>query len=65
MTTGRDIRALRRQRGLTLDELSALSGVHRDDLGGYERGEITPRPETVRKIRFVSGPCRRFFDTFP
>ena len=33
MTTGRDIRALRRQRGLTLDELSALSGVHRDDLG--------------------------------
>ena len=50
MTTGRDIRALRRQRGLTLDELSALSGVHRDDLGGYERGEITPRPETVRKI---------------
>ena len=50
MTTGRDIRALRRQRGLTLDELSAISGVHRDDLGGYERGEITPRPETVRKI---------------
>ena len=36
MTTGRDIRALRRQRGLTLDELSALSGVHRDDLWGYE-----------------------------
>lgn len=50
MTTGRNIRALRRQRGLTLDELSALSGVHRDDLGGYERGETTPRPETVRKI---------------
>ena len=50
MTTGRNIRALRRRRGLTLEELSALSGVHRDDLGGYERGEITPRPETVRKI---------------
>lgn len=50
MITGRNIRALRLRRGLTLDELSALSGVHRDDLGGYERGEITPRPETVRKI---------------
>ena len=50
MTTGRNIRALRLRRGLTLDELSARSGVHRDDLGGYERGEITPRPETVRKL---------------
>lgn len=50
MTTGQNIRSLRRRRGLTLDELSALCGVHRDDLGGYERGETTPRPETVRKI---------------
>ena len=50
MTVGMNIRALRKRRGLTLDELSALCGVHRDDLGQYERGGMTPRPETVERI---------------
>lgn len=50
MTVGLQINALRRQRGLTLEELSALCGVHRDDLGQYERGGMTPRPETVERI---------------
>ena len=49
MTVGLQINALRRQRGLTLEELSALCGVHRDDLGLYERGAMTPRPETVAR----------------
>lgn len=50
MTVGRNIRAVRRRRGLTLEELSGLCGVSRDELGQYERGEITPRPGTVEKI---------------
>lgn len=50
MRTGRNIRAIRRQRGLTLNELSALCGISRDDLGLYERGQMTPRPGTVEKI---------------
>ena len=50
MTVGLSMSAVRRQRGLTLAELSALSGVDRDDLGRYERGDMTPRPETVQKI---------------
>lgn len=50
MRVGQNIRAIRRQRGLTLDELSALCGVSRDDLGLYERGQMTPRPGTVEKI---------------
>ena len=50
MRIGRNIRAIRRQRGLTLDELSALCGISRDDLGLYERGQMTPRPGTVEKI---------------
>ena len=50
MRIGHNIRALRRQRGLTLDELSALCGVSRDHLGFYERGQMTPRPKTVKKI---------------
>lgn len=50
MKTGRNIRSIRKQRGLTLDELSILCGVNRDDLGLYERGQMTPRPGTVKKI---------------
>ena len=50
MTVGLSMSAVRRQKGLTLSELSALSGVDRDDLGRYERGDMTPRPETVRRI---------------
>ena len=50
MTIGRNIRALRKRRGLTLEALSALCGVAGNDLGRYERGEITPRPATVQKI---------------
>ena len=50
MRIGHNIRAIRRQRGLTLDELSALCGISRDDLGLYERGQMTPRPGTVERI---------------
>ncbi len=50
MTVGLNISDLRKRRGLTLDELSALCGVNRDDLGQYERGGMTPRPDTVQKI---------------
>ena len=50
MTVGLSMSAVRRQRGLTLAELSDLCGVDRDDLGRYERGDMTPRPETVQKI---------------
>lgn len=55
MRVGRSLRAIRKGQGLTLEELSALSGVHRDDLGKYERGEATPRPETVRRIAGALG----------
>ena len=50
MTVGLSMSAVRRQRGLTLAELSALSGVDRDDLGRYERGDMTPRPETTSAV---------------
>ena len=55
MTVGRNIRALRKRRGLTLEALSALCGVSGNDLGRYERGEITPRPATVQKIARALG----------
>lgn len=50
MVVGQNIRMVRKRRGLTLDELSGLCGISRDDLGQYERGQMTPRPGTVAKI---------------
>ena len=50
MKTGRNIRSIRKQKGLTLDELSARCGISRDELGLYERGRTTPRPETVERL---------------
>lgn len=50
MKIGLNIRSVRKRRGLTLDELSKLCGIGRDELGGYERGQTTPRPKTVRRI---------------
>ena len=50
MKTGWSLREIRQRRGLTLDELSALCGVSRDDLGLYDRSQMTPRPGTVEKI---------------
>ena len=50
MTVGLNLHALRKQRGLTLDELSALCALNRDDLSAYERGTMTPRPDTVAKL---------------
>ena len=55
MTIGRNIRAIRLRQGLTLEALSELSGISRDELGQYERGEITPREARVKQLARVLG----------
>lgn len=42
----------RRERGLTQEELSLATGVHRNYIGGIERGERSP---TVEKIATLAG----------
>lgn len=44
---GRNIRRLRRQRGLSQEDLAAEIGVHRTYMGGVERGE---RNLTLRSL---------------
>jgi transcriptional regulator with XRE-family HTH domain len=44
---GRNIRRLRRERGLSQEDLAAEIGVHRTYMGGVERGE---RNLTLRSL---------------
>lgn len=45
-----NIRRVRRERGLTLEQLSALAGVSYSALSKYERGERQPKIETLQKL---------------
>ena len=60
MRIGKSLRALRTRQGLTLKDLSALSGVSSDDIARYERGEVQPRAENVSKL---SAALEEPFDT--
>lgn len=55
MITGKSLQALRKRRGLTQKSLGDLCGVARDDIARYERGEVRPRRENVRKIEEALG----------
>ena len=47
---GRVIRELRTRQGLSQEELSLKSGVHRNYIGGVERGERRPTVTTVARL---------------
>lgn len=47
---GASLRKIRKQRGLSLDDASALTGVSKAMLGQIERGESSPTVSTMWKI---------------
>lgn len=47
---GQRIKQLRRQRGLSQEELAFRSGVHRTYLGGIERGERNPSLRNIAAV---------------
>jgi transcriptional regulator with XRE-family HTH domain len=47
---GRRLRALRRAKGLTQEELGRLAGIDYKHIGGIERGEHAPSFDAIEKI---------------
>lgn len=47
---GRNIRRLRRERGLSQEELADEIGVHRTFMGGVERGERNLTLQTLERL---------------
>lgn len=47
---GVSLRAARLEAGLSQEELSLRTGVHRNYIGGVERGERSPTVETIAKL---------------
>ena len=47
---GRNIRVLRRERGLSQEDLADVLGVHRTYMGGVERGERNLTLRTLERL---------------
>lgn len=49
------LRQLRTERGLTLQAVSVLSGLHANEVSMLERGLTRPRPDTIVKLAKALG----------
>jgi transcriptional regulator with XRE-family HTH domain len=47
---GRNVFMARRRAGLSQEELGALAGLHRTEIGMVEKGERLPRADTLIKL---------------
>lgn len=47
---GKTLRRVRKIQGLTLDDVTTMTGVHPLALSNIERGKTSPRPSTVKRI---------------
>ena len=49
---GRNVFMARRRAGFSQEELGALAGLHRTEIGMVEKGERLPRVDTLLKLAF-------------
>lgn len=55
MTVGQNIRAIRKERGLTQNQLGELCGIKEANIRKYELGKANPKIETIEKIAKALG----------
>ena len=66
MTTGQNIRALRKKRGLTQEKLGALCGMTAGAISSYENGVTVPKHRVVERIaRALEVPAGKIEDSAP
>lgn len=66
MTTGQRIRAWRKRRGLTQNQLGQLCGVSGAAIGSYEKGATIPKWRVVEKIAIALDlPVERLTEAGP
>ena len=66
MTTGQNIRALRKKRGLTQEKLGELCGMTAGAISSYENGVTVPKRRVVERIaRALNVPAGKIADSAP